>query len=401
MIANVLHISLNARGGAEGLAARTIEALSSIGFDVELGTFERPDPILMRETFGDVIENAVKKVKTLNQLSQLTPRMRPIQYDLTINTHGDMLPYYRPNFSRSNSIVYCHYPLAGCRMDASEPEYMNIVSNLSQSGMTQSCHQRYLDAMKDSYRNMMLSSMVLTNSEFSRKAIRKLFGIDSTVVHPPVDVDLFRKAAVWSNGSREDRILVISRFHPSKKIENAIQLAYLLKRNDLGRLMYIVGNISPDGIDYYRYLRALVKILDLEAFIRFETNVGVTRLGELMGKSKVYLNPMPGEPFGISTVEAMSAGLVPVVPDLGGHVEFVPKRYHFHTFGQAIKAVGAALEAPTSERSWMSNYATRFSARNYIKKFQKIVSGMLDIKKTAPPPSVIPVPTIYEDTTLA
>ncbi len=44
-----------------------------------------------------------------------------------------------------------------------------------------------------------------------------------------------------------------------------------------------------------------------------------------MRKSKVYFHPMVGEHFGISIVEAMAAGLVPVVSDVGGPTEFVPK----------------------------------------------------------------------------
>jgi glycosyltransferase involved in cell wall biosynthesis len=50
-----------------------------------------------------------------------------------------------------------------------------------------------------------------------------------------------------------------------------------------------------------------------------------------MSKSKVYLYPVAGEPFGIAVVEAMAAGLIPVVPYIGGNSEFVPQRYHYRT----------------------------------------------------------------------
>ena len=62
-----------------------------------------------------------------------------------------------------------------------------------------------------------------------------------------------------------------------------------------------------------------------------------------MRKSKVYLHPFAGEPFGISTVEAMSAGLIPVVPDEGGYTEFVPEYYQFHTHQQAADIIGKIL----------------------------------------------------------
>ena len=75
LIANVIHTSLNARGGGERLAVATIEALSSTGIDVELGTYEKPDYELIRDAYGEGIESHVKKVRTLCMLSQLHNRM--------------------------------------------------------------------------------------------------------------------------------------------------------------------------------------------------------------------------------------------------------------------------------------------------------------------------------------
>ena len=208
--------------------------------------------------------------------------------------------------------------------------------------------------LRSAYIKMMLNSTVLTNSEFSRKAIFKTFDVDSIVLHPPVDVDIFRKACLASN-KRDDSLLVISRIHPGKRIENAIHLAKLLHQNKVGTCMNIVGNMPPDGIEYFNYLSDLVRHYGLKDFVRFKINVRFDRLLDLMRKSKVYVHPLPGEPFGMSTVEGMSAGIIPVVPDIGGHTEFVPTKYQFHTFGQGVQAVTEALAAPASERIQLSH----------------------------------------------
>ncbi|MDP8888184.1 MAG: glycosyltransferase, partial [Thermoproteota archaeon] len=226
----------------------------------------------------------------------------------------------------------------------------------------------------------MLNSTVLTNSEFSSKAIFKTLGVDSIILPPPVDVDIFRNACLASN-VRSDSILVISRFHPSKKIENAIHLAKVLRRNEVGVCMNIVGNMPPDGIGYFNYLKDLVTHYGLEDFVRFEINVRFDRLLDLMRRSKVYVHPLPGEPFGISTVEAMSAGIIPVVPDIGGHTEFVPARYQFHTYGEGVKAVASALAARESERIKLSHSTQKYSLTNYVKKFQEILVEVMDIGK--------------------
>lgn len=376
LIANIVHISLNARGGGERLAVATIKAISSMGIDVELSTLEKPDMHLIHDAYGTSIDADLKKIRTLN----IFQKYRPRNCNVTVNTHGDMLPFYHNDFNKKNAITYCHYPIASHLIDCGDPDYSAALQNMCLLGMTPSLQNRYYNAARTAYIKMMVNSTVLTNSNFSRKAILKSFGVDSTVLPPPVDVDIFRNACLTSN-SRDDSILVISRFHPSKKIENVIHLAKLLHQNELGTEMNIVGNMLPDGVGYFNYLNNLVKHYELEDFVRFEINLRFDRLLDLMRRSKVYLHPLPGEPFGISTVEAMSAGIIPVVPDIGGHTEFVPAKYQFHTYGQGVGAVAAALAAPASERAKLSHSTQKYSVTNYIKRFQQILTDITDIGK--------------------
>ena len=376
LIANIVHISLNARGGGERLAVATIKAISSMGIDVELSTLEKPDMQLIHDAYGTSIEADLKKIRTLN----IFQKYRPRNCNVTVNTHGDMLPFYHNDFNKKNAITYCHYPIASHLIDCGDPDYSAALQNMCLLGMTPSLQYRYYNAARTAYIKMMVNSTVLTNSNFSRKAILKSFGVDSAVLPPPVDVDIFRNACLTSN-SRDDSILVISRFHPSKKIENVIHLAKLLHQNELGTEINIVGNMLPDGVGYFNYLNDLVKHYELEDFVRFEINLRFDRLLDLMRRSKVYVHPLPGEPFGISTVEAMSAGIIPVVPDIGGHTEFVPAKYQFHTYGQGVGAVAAALAAPASERAKLSHSTQKYSVTNYIKKFQQILTDITDIGK--------------------
>jgi alpha-1,2-mannosyltransferase len=379
LIANIVHISLNARGGSERLAMSTIKALSSMDMDIELQTLEMPDFALIQHAYGENIQKHIKKIKTLNILNNNNNNYSiHKKCDIVINTHGDMLPFFQGSFTKNNAITYCHFPIAQYLLDCQDYDYASMLENMSLSSMSTDCHDSYYQNISASYRKMMLSSTVLTNSEFSRKAIFRTFGVDSIVLPPPVDVDTFRRASLPSQ-FRDDLILVVSRFHPSKKIENAICLARLLKQNGVGKRMDIVGNISPINVGYYNYLQHLVKLYSLEDFVRFEVNVKFEKLLDLMQRAKAYVHPLPGEPFGISTVEAMSAGIIPVVPDVGGHTEFVPLKYQFHTFSQGVEAVAAALNAPASERIKISNCTQKYSIANYIIKLQHIIREVLDI----------------------
>lgn len=378
LIANIVHISLNARGGSERLAISTIKALSSMGIDVELETFEMPDFALIQCAYGENIKKHIKKIKTLSILNRKNNDSNLRKSDIIINTHGDMLPFSQNHFAKNNAITYCHFPVARYLLDCHDYDYANMLQNMSLSSMSTDCRDGYYQDISTSYRKMMLSSTVLTNSEFSRKAIFRAFGVDSIVLPPPVDIDTFRRVSL-SSKVRDDLILVVSRFHPSKKIENAIGLAKLLKQCGVGKRMDIVGNISPINAGYYNYLRHLVKLHHLEDFVRFEANVKFEKLLDLMQRAKAYVHPLPGEPFGISTVEAMSAGVIPIVPDVGGHTEFVPLKYQFHTFGQGVEAVAAALDAPASERIKISNSTQRYSISNYINKLQHLITEVIDV----------------------
>ena len=380
MIANIVHISLNTCGGSERLAITVMQALSKIGIDFDLTTFERPNMFKIDTAYGKSVTSVIQRIRKVNVLRSLEKVDIKKHYDLTINTHGDMLPYVACDFSKNNSITYCHFPLAKYLINSKDPEYTRFLNSVVLSTMTStdcSSRKRFQSA-QTAYIHMLRNSTVLSNSEFSRKVIQKAFGIDSILLSPPVDVDFFRNTALLPSlsNNRKDVILVVARFHPSKKIENAIRLAKLLKQYQIGNCMRIVGNLPPSRYGYYSYLKQMVQDYNLTDYVTFEINVSFSKLLALMQDSKIYFHPLPGEPFGISTVEAMSAGLIPIVPDIGGHTEFVPLKYQFHTFGEGVEAIASALNAPNSERILISDSVRKYSIQNFIQRFQQIVNSL-------------------------
>ncbi len=109
MIANIVHISLNARGGGEHLAVATIKAISSMGIGVELSTVEKPDMPLINDAYGTSLHGDIKKIRTLNVLQ----KHRPHNCSLTVNTHGDMLPFYHKDFQEERDHIL---PLSYCKI---------------------------------------------------------------------------------------------------------------------------------------------------------------------------------------------------------------------------------------------------------------------------------------------
>jgi alpha-1,2-mannosyltransferase len=113
----------------------------------------------------------------------------------------------------------------------------------------------------------------------------------------------------------------------------------------------------------------------LTDFVTFEINASLDRLINLMRKSKVCFSPRP-EPFGMAILEAMAAGLIPIVPGVGGSAEFVPQQFHYSTLEQAAEIASSAFHLSNGERLQISNSVDKFSSSHYIKGFQQIISKL-------------------------
>lgn len=372
-------------------------ALYERGVNFDITTCVQPNMTKLENAYGRKIASIINKAEKINILKSLEEPVidRIIQkgnYDITINTHGDTLPYYHCSLLKNNAVTYCHFPSAKYHIDSENLEYLRDIRvagfaqindiDYSKNKVapifdleTKQKVRRYFKFLGDRYENLMKNTLILTNSEYTRKAISNAFNVDAKILYPPVDVDTFRDAALKSH-QRDDMILIISRIAPDKQIENAIEGARMMRSRGIGKVMTIVGNLHHYDHRYYQELKKMIADFDLSDYISLQTNISFDELIQLMQLAKVYFHPRIGEHFGISIVEAMASGLVPVVSDIGGHTEFVPSKYHFHTLSQAADVIALAFEATNSERRAISNSTTKFSNANYIKSFHRILSEL-------------------------
>jgi hypothetical protein len=73
----------------------------------------------------------------------------------------------------------------------------------------------------------------------------------------------------------------------------------------------------------------------------------------------------------------MSAGLIPVVPSIGGQTEFVPTIYQYDSLEQASQIIVSALDVADDKRQRISDSVIRFSEINYKRQFQLIISRLI------------------------
>ncbi len=142
----------------------------------------------------------------------------------------------------------------------------------------------------------------VASSEHIRDRIRRCYGRNAVVVHPPVDVGRFRPAP-----SRDDFYLVVSALVPYKRIDVAVEAF-----NALGRPLVVVGSGPESG----RLRRAA------GSGIRFAGWLPDADVAHLLGRCRAFIHPAR-EDFGIAAVEAQAAGAPVIAFRAGGALETV------------------------------------------------------------------------------
>ena len=147
--------------------------------------------------------------------------------------------------------------------------------------------------------------VVLANSSYIAERIRKVWRRESTVVHPPVDVERFALRA-----EKEDFYLTASRMVPYKRIE---LIAEAFRRMPDRRLV-VVG----DGANEARVREAAGGAPNIE----FRGRVGTAELVQLTQAARAAVFAAE-EDFGIATVEAQACGTPVIAFGKGGACDIV------------------------------------------------------------------------------
>ncbi len=140
----------------------------------------------------------------------------------------------------------------------------------------------------------------VANSELTRERIRRFYGRESTIIHPPVETERFVR------GTPGEALLVVSELVQHKRVHIALAAA-----REAGVPIQIVGS-GPD----YAALRESYP----EA--RFLGRASDEELVALYASARAVI--VPGiEEFGITAVEAQAAGRPVIAASAGGALETV------------------------------------------------------------------------------
>lgn len=167
--------------------------------------------------------------------------------------------------------------------------------------------------------------LAIYNSKFTQGYVEKEWGTSGLVMYPPVMVNKIKPL------KKEKIILSVGRFtsfSKSKKYQEMIEAFSNLYHSGKinGWSLYLAGSVEGDEA-YLEELKKMATGLP----VSFYPNLQFEKLIKLYGRATIYWHaagfgeedPTKMEHFGITTVEAMAGGCVPVVINKGGQPEIV------------------------------------------------------------------------------
>lgn len=223
---------------------------------------------------------------------------------------------------------------------------------------------------------------IIYNSFFTKEIVEKTWPIEGEVVYPPVEIDKIKPL------KKEKYILSVGRFfgfRKPKKHEEMIKAfqSLLMSGKIPGWSLHLAGAVGQGDRQYLTNLKRTAAGFP----IFFHPDISFPDLIKLYGVSSIYwhaagfgeVDPVKMEHFGITTVEAMAAGCIPIVVRKGGLTEIVEKQESglFWENEDELKEQTVKLANDQKMMEALSKEAVirskKFSKENFIKKIRELV----------------------------
>ena len=223
-------------------------------------------------------------------------------------------------------------------------------------------------------------------SEYTKRWIKTYWKRDSAVLYPPVDVENFTPYP------KKKQILSVGRFfaggHNKKHLEMVKAFKGLVDRGLKDWELHLVGGTTPGDIHKEYLADVISEAANYPIYVH--PDLAYPKLRELYNESAIYWHaggygedenrdPVKFEHFGITTVEGMAAGCVPVVIAKGGQPEIVRhgvNGFLWSTLDELMQ-ITWDLIADSARRQAISSVAIKDSRKYSIKEFHKNLSGLL------------------------
>jgi glycosyltransferase involved in cell wall biosynthesis len=313
----VFHPALDMYGGAEVVAVTIANALAQNGYNTILFMNKLIDQKKIQEMLGEPLSPSIKVIvnptflKPRGNFHLYESAFRSFAFksrcDILIDTYSCYIfPWI--------DVSYMHFP------------YLNHYEFRQKFPYFKPPRLRHVLTIPHAVFEKNLENydgkLILANSYFTAKAIKESLGAESKVLYPPIPYALCKKHTMILKAPREPLVVTVARFGQGKGVELVPEIASLTDNN----IRFLIIGLLHD-LNVFQAVKRRISELKLEGRVTLITDASCEKIKESLSKAKVYLHTTKMEHFGISIVEAMSMGCLPVVHNSGGALEFVPDQY--------------------------------------------------------------------------
>lgn len=314
---------------------------SGIGHDVKVNVLGERLSFLPR---------AARALCSFLLLGRKLPKARNVVYS------GVFAPLAAPSRSSGKRICYCH-TLPKFAYEHREKYRLSYAWPLRLLFSLGTVSYRWLYQ-----RAMRRMDIIVTNSVNVQRRIDKHLGLSSYVIHPPVDINLFR----WIE--QGDFYLSLGRLEPNKRVTLVVEAFRQMPDKKL---------VVASGGSQLALIRSLAEGAPNITVLGW---VDDQELAMLVGRSIACLYLPVDEDFGMSAVEAMAAGKPIIAVNEGGLLETVidgetgsllPVAFDINDICDAVRAMSE--ETALSMRAACQRRAKTFSRDHFIRRMRAIL----------------------------
>jgi glycosyltransferase involved in cell wall biosynthesis len=352
--------TLNVYGGGEYVAIAIANTLAYHNHNVVLFSSGKVDPEAIRNYFGETLH---PKIKTIQQTTYFTPRGLGDFYQTIFHSYiakskcGAFIDVFSNCVYPWTQISYIHFPYLNRYAFATTFPYLNH-PRINQAGTSPYVllEKNLIDYNK---------RLVLANSHYTAVEIQKYSNKRVNVLYPPFSEFIRTKGKETRKNTSENLVVTVSRLDANKQLERIPQVAAQTP-DDVH--FAVVGRLCSKFT--LTNLEALTKKMGVTDKVKFYPNASSALKLDLLRRAKLYLHTMEGEHFGISIVEAMAMGCLPIVHNSGGMREFVPAQYRYTSLNEAAEKVTAEIAAwAPNKAEEMTAIAAEFSIDKFSERF--------------------------------
>jgi len=304
--------SLNLLGGAQRACLQAISALRKTNCKIVLATVDKTNWTLLEAIFGE----KSKPDEEMYLFSKM-PEMPAIALKQAFVALSYVMHLFRITIKNKHSLVI---NMGGEIVDnLGDVVYVNAIplrlmhffhgiqpKPRLQWKVYSRVYSMFLRFLGDA------AGIIIANSKFTQKVIGECLGKRALVINPPVASSKTLMSA--NRGKRENVVITISRFRSAKGLEIIPKIASYVRDCEF----IVVGIADKESKQCLKELSGEIERLGVQERVRVFRNKPYGFTIAALSTAKVFLHTQSTEAFGMSIVESMAAGCVPIVPRTGG-----------------------------------------------------------------------------------